>query len=260
MASRLNLKGLHRAERHAAPLSGVELFTFESTRDFPRHSHDQYGFGLVLAGGHKSWSGRGEVEAVAGDVITVNPGEMHDGAPLGDGARRWRMVYLDVGRLQAELADEVSGDVEFAAPRFSDPVVRRRALRLFAAADALSFEVALIAAVEPMLARRRPPSGAVPKLRGLRQRIDDDPAQRLSLAEMATAAGLSRFQLLRAFVKATGLTPQAYARQARARLARRLIRAGVALAEAASAAGFADQAHMTRALVEQYAVTPGRLR
>jgi AraC-like DNA-binding protein len=260
MASRIDAKGLHRADRHVAPLAGVELFTFESTRDFPRHSHDQYGFGVVLAGGHKSWSGRGEVEAVAGDVITVNPGEMHDGAPLGDGARRWRMIYLDVGRLQAALGDEVAGEVEFAAPQFRDPVVRRRALRLFAAADAFAFEAALTAAVEPMLARRRLHIGVTPTLRGLRERIDDDPPQRLTLAEMATAAGLSRFQLLRAFVKATGLTPQAYARQARARLARRLIRGGMELAEAASAAGFADQAHMTRALVDQYAVTPGRLR
>lgn len=260
MARRLTAKGLHRAERHQAPLAGVELYTFESTRDFPRHCHDQYGFGLVLAGGHRSWSGRGEVEAVAGDVITVNPGEMHDGAPLGDGARRWRMVYLDVDRWRAALGDQISGDVEFAAPRFSDAVVRRRALRLFAAEDAFAFEAGLIAAAQPMLARRRPQAGATPTLQGVRERIDDDPAQRLSLAEMAEAAGLSRFQLLRAFVKTTGLTPQAYARQARARLARRLIRAGMELAQAASAAGFADQAHMTRALVDQYAATPGRLR
>ncbi|WP_375781517.1 AraC family ligand binding domain-containing protein [Roseococcus suduntuyensis] len=31
-----------------------------------------------------SSSGRGPVEAGPGDVITVNPGEVHDGAPIGE--------------------------------------------------------------------------------------------------------------------------------------------------------------------------------
>ncbi|WP_232090503.1 LysE family transporter [Billgrantia diversa] len=42
-----------------------------STRVFPRHSHDQYGIGLIAAGGQRSWSGIGRVDAMAGDIITV---------------------------------------------------------------------------------------------------------------------------------------------------------------------------------------------
>ena len=260
MTDQAGRRELHRGERRATPLAGVEMFTFESRRQFPRHCHDQYGLGVVLAGGHKSWSGRGDVEAIAGDVITVNPGEMHDGAPLGDGPRRWRMAYIDVERLRDVLADDVRGDVEFAAPQLRDPDAFRGLSRAFSASDAFAFEAALIEAAAPMLARARPQRGSTPELLQARQRIDDDPARHLSLGEMAAEAGLSRFQFLRAFARATGLTPQAYARQARARLARRLIRAGMPLAETAAAAGFADQAHMTRALVQHYAVTPGRLR
>lgn len=47
--------------------------------------HDQFGIGLVERGAQKSLSGRGMVEAEAGHVITVNPGEVHDGIPLGEG-------------------------------------------------------------------------------------------------------------------------------------------------------------------------------
>lgn len=40
-------------------------------------------------------SGCGIVDARAGEVITTNPGEVHDGRPLGGASRRWRMIYLD---------------------------------------------------------------------------------------------------------------------------------------------------------------------
>jgi AraC-like DNA-binding protein len=250
---------LHRAARLQTPCRGVERFAFESERCFPRHAHDQYGVGVILFGGHKSWSGRGEVEAVAGDIIAVNPGEMHDGAPLG-GPRRWRMIYFNPDVLFRAASEDMLGDAEFCAPQFSDALAASRVQQMFAADDSFSFEAALVAAVVPLLARRQKFSQASPDVGRAIERMEDDPAERLSLSALAAEAGLSRFQFLRAFAKATGATPQAYARQARARLARRLILAGADLAEAAVACGFSDQAHMTRACVSQFAITPGRLR
>ncbi|RBL81762.1 AraC family transcriptional regulator, partial [Streptomyces cavourensis] len=88
--------------------------------------------------------------------------------------------------------------------------------------------------------------------------INDAPAAALSLADLAHASGLSRFQVLRAFSRATGMTPHAYQLQRRLLLARSLLRQGTALAEAAAAAGFADQSHMTRLFARAYGVSPGR--
>ena len=45
-----------------------------SNHSFPRHTHDEYGIGVVLSGAQRSWSGVGQVESVPGDVLTVNPG------------------------------------------------------------------------------------------------------------------------------------------------------------------------------------------
>lgn len=67
---------------------------------------------------------------------------------------------------------------------------------------------------------------------------------------------MSRFQLLRGFAAATGLTPHAYLMQRRLHLARCLIQTGVPLAQAAAEAGFADQSHMTRLFSRCYGVTP----
>jgi hypothetical protein len=61
-----------------------------------------------LSGAQRSWSVIGEVESQAGDVIMVNPGEMHDGAPIG-GARGWRIMYLDTALVAREVANESAG-------------------------------------------------------------------------------------------------------------------------------------------------------
>jgi AraC-like DNA-binding protein len=95
-------------------------------------------------------------------------------------------------------------------------------------------------------------------IRRARERIDADPSARLSLTDLAGEVGLSRYQLLRGFARELGLTPHAYILQKRIALARRLIRGGRALAEAAAIAGFYDQSHLTRCFVRQFGVTPSR--
>jgi len=73
------------------------------------------------------------VRASAGDVIMVNPGEMHDGAPLGDTVREWRIIYLDPPRFVAREADEeFTGSTENRASGLRrNPVLARRVTELF---------------------------------------------------------------------------------------------------------------------------------
>ena len=72
--------------------------------------------------------------------------------------------------------------------------------------------------------------------------------------------GLSRFQRYRRCRAASGLSPHELRRMHRVELARTMIATGIPLAEAALAAGFADQAHMTRQLRQLWGVTPAALR
>jgi AraC-like DNA-binding protein len=107
-------------------------------------------------------------------------------------------------------------------------------------------------------ARMRRGSGFTACIRRARDRIDADPAVPLTLTELAREAGLSRYQLLRAFARELGLTPHAYILQRRIALARQLLRGGRAVAEVALAAGFYDQSHLHRCFVRQFGVTPRR--
>jgi AraC-like DNA-binding protein len=208
------------------------------------------------------------VEAGPGDVITVNPGEVHDGAPIGDEGRAWRMLYFDpplVGEVVRDVTDGRTSAYEFA-----DPVIRGRRLALRVArlfrqmtaepGAALRRDGLMFGVLSAAMAERTPlePSSSAPaSIRRAQSLIDDDPTAAHSLADLARTAGLSRFQLLRGFVRSTGLTPHAYLVQKRTDMARRLITGGASLAEAAAGCGFADQSHMTRAFVRKYGLTPG---
>ena len=76
---------------------------------------------------------------------------------------------------------------------------------------------------------------------------------------LASAVGLGERQLRRRFTAAVGYGPKTLARIVRFRVALGRVRAGEPLAAAALAAGYADQAHMTRELVALGGRTPGAL-
>lgn len=246
--------------------AGVEAVQAQSRHQFGRHMHGQFGIGVITQGGQKSFSGRGMVEAVAGDTITVNPGEIHDGSPMDDTGRRWQMLYLEP-ELVATLMDDISAgkrrQAEFSLPVIRNTRISQAVRQLFATMT--TPQAASISAEEQMLLlfsgiMQEPASQleAVPaSVHHARSLIDDDPAADLSLQALAQQQGLSRFQLLRAFAKSTGMTPHAYILQRRLQLARRLIAGGMPLVQVAMECGFADQSHMTRLFVRHFGVSPG---
>jgi len=86
-------------------------------------------------------------------------------------------------------------------------------------------------------------------------------ARNFRLAELAGVCGLSEFQFLRSFKNTYGETPHQYVLNLRVRNAIEQIRwSKLPLAEIAFTAGFADQAHMTRAIKKKTGLTPGALR
>lgn len=248
--------------------AGVEAVAADTARHFGRHTHEQYGIGLIERGAQKSTSGRGLYEAGAGDLIMVNPGEVHDGMPLGDGGRAWRMLYLEPAVMAGLIAGMDSAapaaSFEFRQPAVRDPrmaacfqALYRRMTGSGAHTDTLDLDEALLQLLGGMLQRPAPQPRAPAPITQARARMDDDPGAPLTLDALAREADLSRYQFLRAFSRATGMTPHAYLLQRRLHQARGLIGSGMPLAEAAAHSGFADQSHMTRLFVRSFGMAPG---
>ena len=95
-------------------------------------------------------------------------------------------------------------------------------------------------------------------VRRARAHLREHWASAVSLAELSTVAGLTRFELIRRFRAQTGLTPHAFQTNLRVANARRLLNSGLPIAEVAIECGFADQPHLTRTFKRAVGVTPGR--
>jgi AraC-like DNA-binding protein len=262
----------HRSQVFGTPWEGVHGTAIESARHYGRHWHATYGLGLLEQGAQRSASGRGKVDAYAGDLIATNPGEVHDGQPLGGPSRRWRMVYFDAG-VMAAVNGDVGADVALTRPVIQDTRLGDTLRRLFTRlddwhtaspdarrAESLACEESL-AEVCGLLrdshSTAAPSREASADVRQVRDRLADELLAPPTLAELAAMTGLSTYQVLRRFEKAYGVPPHAWLVLQRSERARHLIRHGAGLAEAAAASGFADQSHMTRIFTRQFGFTPG---
>jgi AraC-like DNA-binding protein len=256
-----------------------------TARSFARHTHDQYGMGIIDAGGHRSLSDRQTVEAGPGSIICVNPGEVHDGHAIGGQARQWRMLYVDPRQMHSALSQIEAGDhaqLVFERAAFAHPPLHAL---LHAALSAMlgsmlhpvhlqwhspavepmqlsTWLLNIVAELRPRRSRNLAARSAVPgssSLQRVRDLIEADPAdEELTLARLAREANLSTYQLIRAFARQYRLTPHAYIVQRRLSLARSLLRAGGPVAEVAQRTGFTDQAHLTHCFARQFGVAPAR--
>lgn len=231
---------------------------------FAPHRHDTYAIGVTLAG-VQSFRYRGEQRhCLPGEWHVLHPDEVHDGAPGTDAGFGYRIVYIDPALVAA-----ASGG---ALPFVADPVVRRvdpalarwlgdRGGDLDRDLDGVEAAEVTAAVADTLRLHAGPARGrvavdaaAVARVRAL---LADDPVTAHSAADLERVAGLDRWSLARQFRAVHGTSPSRFRTLRRLDTARRLVAAGVPLAESAAAAGFADQSHLTRAFKGAYGITPG---
>jgi AraC-type DNA-binding domain-containing proteins len=95
------------------------------------------------------------------------------------------------------------------------------------------------------------------KLRRVREYIDANLGEDISLAEIASVAGLSQYHFARAFRKSTGQTPQQFLMQRRIERAKQLLaKDDLPLVEVSLRAGFKNQSHFTTLFRKFTKMTP----
>ncbi|MFJ2604752.1 helix-turn-helix domain-containing protein [Streptomyces sp. NPDC091279] len=233
------------------------------------HAHEEFTVGVTVGGCEVIDYRGGHVLSAPGDIVVLAPGEMHTGGPArATDGYAYRALYA----APALLTDGVRGGV----PHFRDAVIddpelaaalRRTHTELSACPDPLETESRLpwlLTALARRHSTSRPVDDRVPDAarvaHAVRDRLADELTDPPSLAELAAAHDLSRYQLLRAFRTTMGVPPYAWLAQHRVHRARALLDAGLRPAEAAGAVGFADQAHLTRWFRRVLGVTPAAYR
>lgn len=214
--------------------SGHELW--ESRAYIPRHRHERPYAALVLAGSYEESGSRGRFRVHAGDVLLHDAFDAHLDRFQSGGARIFSLA------VQAWPSD-----VGIAQVRDFDAIVRTAERDAIEAAALLSTE----------LRCKRPVHYDWPDM--LADDLLSDPGCRLD--EWARDRSLAPSSVSRGFRKVFGVTPAGFRLDARARRAFRMITASdLSFAAVAAATGFADQAHMGRAIRELTGATPGHWR
>lgn len=258
------------------PEAGAAEFLHAAYTDhaYDRHVHDRYVFGVTTGGTEGFWHRGALRTATVGQVVVVNPDDVHDGCSM-ERERAWtrRILYLDpalFAEVQAEIGapglplfpQGVLGDADLAAAVAAFHAEAETGLSALERDARLRILVARLirghaTGLRPDLRAAGNEPAAVARVRAL---LEADPAAERSLADLGALVGLHPLYLTRAFRKVVGLPPHAYQTQLRVRLAARLLRNGQRPAEVAAASGFADQSHMTRTFKRVLGVTPGRFR
>lgn len=237
------------------------------------HTHPTYVIALITSGCERIRIGRQSVLAPAGAIAVVNPEEWHDGERGADEGWAYRTFYPSVPLMSA-LTRELGRD---GAPVFSRTTIEDSSLAaaLMAghqgstSADTMTAETSLLVALRRLIVRHGDSSGQAEEIESsgsqrrfslYRDLVESDLGSQLDLKRLAGAAGVTRFQVIRDFNKAIGLTPAAYIRDRRLRRASALIEQGFGLADAAITAGFADQSHFSRTFRAMHGMTPGMFR
>jgi AraC-like DNA-binding protein len=257
----------------AAHLDGLECLDASfRTHRYARHAHDSYVIsGICLGGGTLTIRGS-QHYAASGDLTLLNPQEVHDGTPSSEGYT-YCVTYPST-LLLTTIAGEISGRVESGSLFFPEPVVHDpQGVALLTTAhralaegtDLLAADELLIRAYAYCLARHAHVAPAtlgfeMKSVARVKEFLTLHYAENLALAEIAAEAGLSRYHLIRAFQRATGLTPHAYLINRRIEAVKRRLRQGDTLVEIAATTGFCDQAHLTRVFKAHVGVTPGVYR
>jgi AraC-like DNA-binding protein len=207
-----------------------------------------------------------------GSLAVLDPSMAHRGVPAEGGPWRCRLMVMELPDV-SELANDPDrgalSELAFPDPEVDDAglAVRFVSLHRLLAGPASSLErqSALAAwwqdATRWSQVRGRPSARSAEghdeaALRRALSALADDPARDVSLAELATAAGMSQYRLVQRFRARFGMPPHAFQIAQRVARARRLLEAGVPASTAAVRAGFHDQSHLHRHFRRCLGLTP----
>ncbi|WP_262047416.1 helix-turn-helix transcriptional regulator [Bradyrhizobium sp. Bra78] len=259
---------LDRATFRSSPMfGGIDLMSARFVRhSFAPHSHDELMIGVMHAGVKSFRCGSARAHAAPGDLVVVNPGEMHTGERERGRELAYAALYVPVPALASMLARS-RGDCSIIEKTvIDDPDLwhwfdQAQGLAM-AGLDTAGAEEAMICGIsllferygssEPIQTEASCPKAVDRAVEFLHARACDH----INLEDASRASGVGLFHLIRLFQKHLGLTPYSYLTQVRIAKSRQLLRLGEPVAQVALDVGFADQAHFTKRFKQFTGTTP----
>jgi len=238
----------------------LTLLRHANRRAVPIHSHANIYIALLLEGGYREWIGDEEIVYEPLTAVFHPAGLVHrdeitaprslffaieiDPAMIGAHGRR---------RELRSVRDLSGGPAVWSMLRLLEALRGHRR-------DALEAEEPVVEILEQLLGPADETAAPPRWLARVEARLRDDYADPASLRELGELAGVHPVHVARVFRRRRGCSIRAFLHAQRVLHVSRAIASGTPLAEAALAAGFCDQSHMTRVFKAVTGMTPVRYR
>lgn len=248
----------------------IEALVFDGIQQkFPNHFHDYYVIGYIEKGSRKLSCKNKEYILKEGDFIFFNPYDNHecesiDGKPLIYRNLHIRPEIMEK-HVHARLSLTKNPIFTVTVPettqenqlflQLHERLMNERANDAFEIEELFTLLLNDLLSTYSCLEESKHPT--IPhKINETKEFIEENYAQKLSLAELSVFAETNQYTFIRLFTKYFGLTPFQYLITTRINQAKRLLKSDISITEIAMETGFSDQSHFTRVFKAQIGVTP----
>ncbi len=254
-------------------LDNLEIFhARDMTSSSSRHTHETLTLGIIERGS-ALLRYKGKLFPIcSGSVVVINPDDAHACHPENSIGYSQRIMYPSIALLEQanyELTGRSHQIPLFQNPIIYDEKILRQVQRLFdvleTTSSALEQESQLLQTLICLI-RSQSKTGSSLRVSSLdvelqavtqvREYLEENYIENLSLRQLATLTNLSPFHLNRLFSHSVGLPPHLYLTQVRVLRAKKLLSQGLAIAQVAQDVGFSHQSHLNRHFKKIVGVTP----
>lgn len=256
-------------------INGIEISKVESSRHvFPKHAHDDiYALSLITKGASYCLGReKSDLTVNTGQIVALNPGQVHSGIPVGDNSISYWMLYADIKAMKKFATDifQQHGILpEFNRMVIKNPRLANKFKKLLLtfehSRDSLEKETLISAFLSDLFKaacdqkpERASDCSGNKSIDLAKDVLSEDLDIGISLDTVAKKVGFSRFHFIRQFKKHTGISPHQFRIQQRIEAAKDLIRKGRPLSQIALETGFSDQSHFTNKFRQYTGATPSQ--
>ncbi len=270
----MNTNAIYQQRRVWQPqhIKNIEIaYRDSSSFSLPAHFHEELEI-TIMQGSDWKFDYRGSKFTVPPLSFTLTqPGEVHKASLSSQVNCRFYGLRINPKLLQ-ELTTEITNSYQ-GLPLFSTPVVADKELSKLifsfhyllenSKESTLQQQSLLFKILEKILLRHTQNSPTLKNIgnehqpiQQIRDYLNDNYAENISLEELARIAKFSPFYLNRAFRKQIGIPPHAYQTQVRIQKAKALLISNLSISQVAVKTGFSSQSHFGWHFKRVMGVTP----
>jgi len=249
---------------HSTDFPHMEIrSTTLSTQGYKAHSHATLSIGVINSGQTKLTCNNQDFHLGINDIIILPSDLVHACNPIQGKPRSYHMIYLDT-QWALETLSSIHGPhiklIEGKPAIITDPALATALLKgvtqFLSKTDATELNRILCQVLSLSCQTQNLDTSQSDIARFTKQLLLNDTENPPSLKSLAHTMGFTQETIIRHFRRAYGITPKAFVNNMRIEKAKRLLRNGTDIVQAALDVGFIDQSQFHHAFVRYTAATP----